>query len=189
VAVEAGDDGQAVFVGPDNGLMASAVAMLGGARRAVALTDEAYHLEAPGPTFAGRDVFAPVAAHLCNGIDLDQLGEAVDPLTLRPGILPLSRVEGTTVHGEVLWIDRFGNVQLNVDPEEVAALGDRLSLRWGDQVRTVVRATTYGAIKPGDVGLVVDSYGLLTVALDRRPAADELHLHAGDQVTLAEPSA
>src|SRR3954464_8376756 len=69
VAVEVGDDTQAAyFVGPDNGLLASAVAMTGGARRAVSLTNPDYQLASPGPTFAGRDVFAPAVAHLCNGV-------------------------------------------------------------------------------------------------------------------------
>ncbi|HEX7168307.1 MAG TPA: SAM-dependent chlorinase/fluorinase, partial [Acidimicrobiales bacterium] len=69
VAVEVAG-GEAVFVGPDNGLLAPAVAMAGGADRAVELTNADYHLPAPGPTFAGRDVFGPVSAHLCNGVDL-----------------------------------------------------------------------------------------------------------------------
>src|SRR5438270_9061425 len=64
VAVEVAG-GEGVFVGPDNGLLASAVAMTGGATRAVSLTNPDYQLDAPGPTFAGRDVFAPAAAHLC----------------------------------------------------------------------------------------------------------------------------
>src|SRR5688572_30012127 len=89
VAVEVAG-GQGVFVGPDNGLLASAVAMTGGAERAVELTNADYHLAAPGPTFAGRDVFAPAAAHLCTGVDLADLGDTIDPFTLRPGVLPLS---------------------------------------------------------------------------------------------------
>ena len=189
VAVEVGEEGEAVFVGPDNGLLASAVAMVGGSTRAVALTDPAYHLPAPGVTFAGRDVFGPAAAHLCNGVDLLELGDAIDPITLRPGMLPLSRREGDRLVAEVLWVDRFGNVQLNVDPEEIAAWGPRVSIRWGSgQVRTATRATTYGGLEGGQVGLVVDSYGLVSVALDRRSAAEELGLAPGDAVTLEEPS-
>ena len=184
VAVEVAD-GAAAFVGPDNGLLASAVAMTGGATRAVELTNADYHLPAPGPTFAGRDVFGPAAAHLCNGVDLGELGPGVEPITLRPGILPLTREEDGRLVGEVLWVDGFGNVQLNVAPEEIEALGDRVTLRWGvEQVRTARRAPTYGALKTGEVGLVVDSYGLVSVALDRRSAAEELRLRPGDAVIL-----
>jgi S-adenosylmethionine hydrolase len=184
VAVEVGEDTRSVFVGPDNGLLAAAVGMAGGARRAVSLTNDAYHLLAPGPTFAGRDVFAPAAGHLCAGVDLAELGEAIDPNGLQPGLVPLTRRENDALVAEVLWVDRFGNAQLNVDPDEVAAMGDVVTLAAGDQRRTAVRATTYADLDAGQVGLVVDSYGLLTVALSRRSAADELRLRAGDAVTL-----
>jgi len=174
-----------VFVGPDNGLLAPAVAMVGGSSRAVELTNEEYQLPAPGPTFAGRDVFGPAVAHLCNGVDLAELGPSIDPITLRPGILPLTRQEDGKVIGEVLWVDHYGNAQLNVDPDEIAAMGDRVTMRWGiEQVRTARRAATYGALKAGEVGLVVDSYGLVSVALDRSSAAAELKLRPGDAVTL-----
>src|SRR5437660_7834158 len=105
VAVEVGDDPVSVFVGPDNGLLAPAVGMAGGAGRAVSLTNDDYHLPSPGPTFAGRDVFAPAAANLCNGVDLAELGEAVDPATLLPGVLPVSTVGDGVLRSEVLWID------------------------------------------------------------------------------------
>jgi len=187
VAVEGGD-GESFFVGPDNGVLASAVAMTGGAGRAVSLTNDEYQLPAPGPTFAGRDVFAPAAAYLCSGVDLLELGEPIDPLSLLPGILPLTRAEDGKLVGEVLWVDRFGNVQLNVDPEELAPFGDAITLRFGDQVRTAVRARTYDELGPGQIGLVVDSYGLVSVALARRSASDELRLEAPTEVTL-EPAA
>jgi S-adenosylmethionine hydrolase len=129
-------------------------------------------------------VFAPAAAHLCAGVDITALGEPVEPNSLQPGLLPLTRHEDDAVVGEVLWVDRFGNAQLNVDPDEVAAMGDVVTLRAGEQVRAAVRATTYASLDAGQVGLVVDSYGLLALALDRRSAADELGLHPGDAVTL-----
>jgi len=188
VAVEAGtvEGGgpAAIMVGPDNGLLASAVAMVGGARRAVSLTNDDYHLPAPGPTFAGRDIFAPVAAHLCAGVDLAELGDAVDPITLLPGIVPLSREEDGNVTGEVLWVDRFGNVQLNVDPDDLVLLEDPLLLVSGDQTRKAVRARSYSDLRTGQIGLVTDSYGLVSIALDRRSAAEELRIGAGDSVTI-----
>ena len=185
VAIEVAG-GEGVFVGPDNGLLASAVAMTGGAERAVELTNPDYQLAAPGPTFAGRDVFGPAAAHLCNGVDLTDLGPEIDPISLRPGILPLSEVtpEGQ-VKAEVLWIDRFGNVQLNVDPDDIAFLGDRMQVRFGESgVRTGGTVRTYGDLKQGQLGVIVDSYGLVSLAFDRMSAAGELKLRAGDAVTL-----
>src|SRR6476646_5136864 len=124
VAVEVAE-AEAVFVGPDNGLLASAVSMTGGATRAVSLTNDAYHLPSPGPTFAGRDIFAPAAANLA------ELGELIDPVTLLPGVLPVSTVEDGVLRTEVLWVDNFGNVQLNVGPEEIDHLGERIRLRIG----------------------------------------------------------
>jgi S-adenosylmethionine hydrolase len=187
VAIEVGD-GASVLVGPDNGLLAAAVAMVGGATAAVALTNAEYHLPSPGPTFAGRDIFAPVAAHLCRGVPLAELGTPVDPGALVPGMMPLSRIEGDAIVAEVLWIDRFGNLQLNVDPDEIEEFGPRLRLIVGTTERFARRVDTYRAIGPGELGLVIDSYGLLSIAADRSSAAHELGAHAGASVTLPPAS-
>lgn len=189
IAVEVGEESEAFLVGPDNGLLASAVAIAGGARRAVELTAEKYQLAAPGATFAGRDVFAPAAAHLCNGVELTELGPAIDPFGLRPGVLPLCQWEDGRLRAEALWVDRFGNVQLNADPSDIADLGPRVAVHAGDVVRTAVRAGSYAELKQGQLGLVVDSYGMLSLALDRRSAAAELGVAAGAALTLSEPEA
>ncbi len=185
IAVEAGP---LVLVGPDNGLLAPAVAMLGGARRAVSLTNAAHHLGSPGVTFAGRDIFAPAAAQLCNGVELDELGDPVDVVTLLPQVVPLVRTDDDgTVHAEVLWVDTFGNVQLNVGPEELDPFGERLVLRWGTMptvTRAARRVTTYRDIGTGEIGLVVDSTGLVSLCLDRRSAAQDLGLGEGTAVTV-----
>ncbi len=193
VAIEvAGGDG--VLVGPDNGLLAPAVAMAGGAARAVELVNPDYQLAAPGATFAGRDIFAPGAAHLCNGVDLADLGPAVDPSLLLPGTVPLPRDEGDELIGEVLWVDHFGNAQLNLGPDDVpSAWGTQIQLRFasvldptGATVRSAVRAASFAELGAGAVGLVLDSYGMLAIAMNQRSAADELGLAAGDQVVLRD---
>src|SRR5439155_22591482 len=153
VAVEVGD-GDYVFVGPDNGLLASAISMVGGAVRAVSLTNTDYHLPAPGPTFAGRDIFAAAAAHICNGVALAELGEEIDPVTMRPGLIPVPREEGDRLLAEILWVDHFGNAQLNIGPEDIDGFGDRIVLRFRDEVRTARISPTYDEIKPGEVGIV-----------------------------------
>lgn len=183
VAIEVAG-GEGVFVGPDNGVLAAAVALTGGAERCVSLTNTKFQLEAAGTTFAGRDVFGPAAAHLCNGVDLMELGDAIDPVVLLPGMLPISREEDGALVAEVLWIDRYGNVQLNVDADEIAPYGEPLQLGFGDKTRVVRRAGAYAAVKSGDVGIVIDAYGLVSLAADRSSAAESLRLRPGDTVVI-----
>jgi S-adenosylmethionine hydrolase len=186
VAIEVGG-GQSYLVGPDNGLLASAVGMVGGATAAVELSNPEYRLEAPGPTFDGRDVFGPAAAHLCAGVPLDDLGPRVDPAVLVPGLVPLPREEGGALIGEILWVDRYGNCQLNIDPEQLDSWGDRVQLRWTRPTagtRTAVRVRAFDELGAGQVGLVVDSYGLVAVAMSRASAADTLDLAAGDELAV-----
>jgi len=186
VAIEVGG-GQSYLVGPDNGLLAAAVGLVGGATDAVELTAVEYQLEAPGATFAGRDIFGPAAAHLCSGVPLHDLGDPIDPITLLPGVIPLSREEDGTLVGQVFWVDRYGNCQLNIDPAQIADWGERVQVRWTQPSpgsRTARRATNFEQLGSGVVGLVTDSYGLLTVALAQGSAAETLDLATGDEIVL-----
>ncbi len=191
IAVEVAG-GEGVLVGPDNGLLAPAVALAGGAGRAVELTNADHHLSSPGATFAGRDIFAPAVAQLCNGIDLSELGDAVDADLLLPGVIALPQADDDTVLAQVLWVDRYGNAQLNVGPDDLpASFGERIQVRFdaptapaGGSTRSAMRAVSYAELAGGAVGLVLDSSGLLAVSMDQRSAADELGLDVGDQVTL-----
>lgn len=194
IAIEVGD-GESVLVGPDNGLLAPAVAMVGGATRAVTLTNTEYHLPAPGPTFDGRDVFAPVAASLCAGTPFDDLGEPIDPSSLTPGILPVAREDEGDLVAEVMWADSFGNSQLNLDPDDIEGWGDVVRLQIGSASRTdpmaepdwrpARRVRTFAEIADGQIGLIVDSYGLLAIALDRRSAEAELGTRTGTEVRVS----
>lgn len=176
------------LVGPDNGLLAPAVAMLGGASRVVSLTNAEYQLEAPGATFAGRDIFAPAAGYLAAGTPLEALGDLIDPLSLVPGTVPLPRDDDGRTEGEVLWVDRYGNAQLNIDPGDLTALGVEpggpLEIRCGQDRRTGRWVGSYAEAGPLELAVVVDSYGLVSLTLDRRAAAEELGLRPGSAVTL-----
>jgi len=180
-----------VMLGPDNGLLAPAVAMSGGARRVVQLTNSDYQLPAPSATFAGRDVLAPAAAYIAAGLTVTDLGDPVDPAGLVPGLVPLPRTEGDVLEGEVWWVDRFGNCQLNIDPQELTSAGAKpggtVEVRIGDEPRSARWVHTYADARPSELVIVVDSYGLVSLALDRESAADALSLRAGSAVTVVAP--
>jgi len=183
IAVEVGQ-GASVLVGPDNGLLASAVAMVGGADRAVELTNTDYQLQRLGSTFDGRDIFAPAAAHLALGVDLMELGEAVDPTSLTPGLLPVVAEEGGQLIVEALWIDVYGNVQLNIGPDDIAAWGDPFSLIAGDQRHTIARRDAYRHLGTGEVGAIVDSSGLISLAVNGGSAAQTLSISTSDELRI-----
>lgn len=183
-----------VLLGPDNGLLAPAVAMVGGPSRVVELRNPDYQLPAPGPTFAGRDVLAPAAGHLAAGTDLAELGPDVDPAGLVPGIVGLPNMgPGGVIAAEVWWVDRFGNCQLNVDPEALEAAGTRpggrVEVRLTREVRAARWVHTYSDAKPSELVVLIDSYGLLSIALNRESAAAALGIHAGSAVTLVPEGA
>ncbi len=180
--------GEGILIGPDNGLLAPAAGMVGGVERAVVLNNVALHLPAPGSTFAGRDIFAPVAAHLCSGVPFDELGDAVDADLLMPGLVTLPQIGDTEIISEVTWVDHFGNCQLNVGLEDVATLLSGGSLLLSIAVDGVARsatiATAFALIPTGGIGLVIDSYGMLAIAKDQDSAARDVGVGVGDQVIL-----
>src|SRR5207247_166943 len=116
-----------IFVGPDNGLLMRA-ADREGVESARALTNDRYHLEEVSRTFHARDIFAPVAAHLAAGAEFGDLGDPIDPDALVRVRLPEPEVGSDKLVGNVLIVDRFGNLALNVTHEHL----DELSLAPGD---------------------------------------------------------
>jgi S-adenosylmethionine hydrolase len=170
------------FVGPDNGLLAPAVAMVGGAHRFVSLENSDFRLPREGVTFDGRDVFAPAAAVLASGeASLEDLGPIIDPSSVTPLLLPLVDHTDGVVTGEVFWIDSFGNAQTNVSPDdlELAGLrpGDTASVRIGATEHSMEWVTAYG--DAGEALIHVDSYGLMAIAVSGGRADEELNLSEG----------
>ncbi len=188
--------GPLTLVGPDNGLLGWALDELGGATAAVALAPGQ-----PGGTFDGRDLFAPVAARLWSGATLNDVGLPVDPESLVVLAPPRVRVSGAgpggdggpgggSVEAEVLWVDRFGNVQLAARAGDGvrAGLGESVEISLGtgepEAVRRGRRVDSFAELADGEVGLLVDANGHLSLVCRRRPAATVLGVCAGDVVTV-----
>ena len=180
------------FVGPDNGLLAPAVAMVGGASRIVALENPDFRLVAHGATFDGRDVFAPAAAVLASGqADLAELGPEVSPNSVTPLLFPLVDDEGGSLRGEAWWVDGYGNVQTNIGVEDLAALGvvpgGRIAVVIVGTEHELPFVTAYGEVPRGDLLAHIDSYGMLALAVREGDAADELRLQPGTAVVVRAP--
>jgi S-adenosylmethionine hydrolase len=164
-----------VLVGPDNGLLLPAATALGGALRAVELTSRAYFRHTVSSTFHGRDIFAPVAAHLARGLEFTKVGTAVPLDELIQLDDPVVRRGDGWLQAEVLTVDHFGNVQLAAGQDELAALGHRL---WVRDVEALV-GTTFGSVPPGKLVAYVDSSGHLALAVNGGSAADLLDTAPG----------
>jgi len=191
IAVQAGDG---ILVGPDNGLLSWAIATLGGATKAVQLTNGDLWLHPVSPTFHGRDIFMPVAAHLASGRDLTEAGEQIDLADLVTLPAPTSRVRDGEAEGEVMSVDRFGNVQLSIEASDVGQLGvgygSPLVVRAGRRQLTVPFLETFAAVAPGEIVAFADSAGLISLAVNAGDAAQQLGLPPGAHVRLsvARPS-
>ena len=181
-----------LFVGPDNGLLSPAVAMVGGAERIHALEDPRFRIPSPGATFDGRDLFAPAAAVLAAGEATPaDLGPEVDPDTVVPLLLPLPDVASGRVVGEAWWVDGFGNVELNVGPDDLRSAGieSPVTVRVGTEAYVVPLVSAYGDVDEGDPLLHVDSAGMLALAVRGDRADQVFHLAAGTAVTLERTEA
>ncbi len=178
------------FVGPDNGVLSPAVAMIGGARLIVSIDNPEARIPSPGETFHGRDVFAPAAALLASGeASIQDLGPEVGPADVKPLLLPLPEIDGRLITGEAWWVDRFGNVQTNIGPDELAAIGlapgATLTLKVGASLHSIPWVGAYSDVESGEALIHVDSAGLMAIAVREGAADEELNLSAGVAVTLA----
>jgi S-adenosylmethionine hydrolase len=181
------------FVGPDNGVLAPAVAMVGGADLIVSLEEALYQLPAAGTTFAGRDVFGPAAAVLASGqAEIEDLGPVLDPGSISPLLIPLVEPAGNgSVRGSVLWVDTFGNIQFNVAPEDLTALalspGDDVAVAFNMAQTRVAWGETYGDVDEGEPVIHVDSHGQIAIAVRGGRADEAFEFGVGDTVVLGRP--
>ena len=183
----AGADGR-LYVGPDNGILLVAAERLGGVVEAVEITSPGIVLEPVSPTFHGRDVFSPAAAHLSLGVPLGALGPHLDPAELVRLELPRPRVEAGRLQATVLAVDRFGNVRLNLEGGDLEQAG----IAQGDGVDVVLDsrryaglvARTFADVRPGELILYEDASGAMALAVNRGSAARTLGVLVGEEVTL-----
>jgi S-adenosylmethionine hydrolase len=176
------------LVGPDNGLLWPAIERLGGAVTAVDISLSDLRLEPVSATFHGRDVFAPIAAHLARGASLVETGEEIDADSLVRIEAPRPTIEGDRVIAHVLSLDRFGNAALDLLGEDLPATGLRMgrpiTVELAGEARDAVFTLTFADVPDGGLILYENSYGSLALAVNRGDAAADLGLAPGAEVVL-----
>jgi len=182
------DAGGRLYIGPDNGLLVPAAEKLGGIAQAWELTNATYMLEPVSRTFHGRDVFAPAAAHLSNGVAPEELGPAVEPPSLIRLELPKPEVGEARIRATVLYIDRFGNVQLNLSRADVERAGivpgTRLELDLGVDRYYATAASAFADARAGDIILYEDAYQNIAVAITDGNAAEMFSIRPGQELSV-----
>jgi S-adenosylmethionine hydrolase len=177
-----------LLVGPDNGLLSLALDALGGAAEAVDLTESEFRLDPVSATFHGRDIFAPVAAHLARGATLAEAGEPIDPLGLARLAEPRVVIHDDHVAAHVAYCDHFGNVLLDIRaeqvPERLRTPGTRLAVDAGADGHDAVAANTFGDTAEGGLVVYENAIGRLAIAVNRGSAKDSLRIDVDDQVLI-----
>jgi S-adenosylmethionine hydrolase len=177
-----------ILVGPDNGLL-SLAAKRADVVQAVDIAHSPFRLEPVSATFHGRDIFAPVSARLAAGAALAQAGEPCDPEELVELELPRPQLEQGVLVAHAVYIDRFGNVQLDAEHEDLPELG----LRLGRRVRLEVAsggphlahyARTFADVRAGELLVYEDAHRRLAVAVSRGDAAGRLGLEIDSELRI-----
>jgi S-adenosyl-L-methionine hydrolase (adenosine-forming) len=188
VAVRCAEDDR-LLVGPDNGVLALAIERFGGAVEAMDVGRSTWRLEPVSATFHGRDIFAPVAAHLAAGDPLAAAGDPCDADSLARLELPQPETSDGVLTAHALAVDRFGNVILDATHEDLEGSGIKLGrpveLEAGPQRFTAWYAVTFADVRAGELLVYEDAYRTLAVAVNRGNAAELLGLQAGGELRIA----
>lgn len=171
----------ALFVGPDNGLL-SLAAPVQHVTRLIHLTNEQYFLSPRGQTFHGRDVFAPVAAHLARGVLPEQCGEPVS--SMEQLTLPPIERQADRLTGSVIYIDHFGNLVTSFTEAELRPFSRESLLVSIGSVRIRGVVTSYATVEVGAPAALINSWGMLEIAVRNGSAAQRFQIQPGQQVQL-----
>lgn len=169
------------FVGPDNGIFSLIGEEFG--YEAVKLEKEKFWREDYSNTFHGRDIFAPVSAHLANGVSLSELGNPLEKLVTYRWAIPISDKDG--IQGWIVHIDRFGNLVSNIPSTLIKeTIGDsRLKIYVGNTILDEI-VSTFAAVPDGEPAAYIGSSDKLEIAINKGNAKQMLGVEKGAQVSI-----
>jgi len=173
-----------MYIAPDNGVLTDVLQSAAGRVVATQITNAAFWQHPVSTTFHGRDIFAPVAAHIASGVPITALGSSINPDTLLRLEPLLAQVDDGRALGCVAYIDIFGNAVTSLSRQHLARLGvgpEALLVTVGDGLEVEIKQT-YGSVAEGQPVAVIGSWGRLEIAVNGRSAAELLGLSFGQGV-------
>lgn len=178
------------LIGPDNGSLIPAAALMGGIEEVVEISNNKFMRNPISPVFHGRDIFAPAAAHLSKYVALSFFGERVNPLTLVERPYPEAFVRGKEINCEVISLNKFGSLHLNIHHDEWDKLGltigDRISFKSGKINISIPYVKTFGDVDLGMPIIFKDEYCRLELSLNKSNFARRYGIKTGDKVLISK---
>ena len=176
-----------VLIGPDNGVLRTAVRFLGGVKVIHEITNETFMRLPVSPIFHGRDVFAPAAAHLAAGVTIEQLGPTIVEDDLTEAAYEEAKIEKDHINATAVLINKFGSVFLNImqaEMHKLATPGGTITLELKEKSITLPYRRTFGDVTIGDDVILDDDFGRVEIAVNQGNFATKYSIKPGDRITL-----
>lgn len=177
------------LIGPDNGVLIPASRMFGGIIKAHQISNPKYMRQPVSSIFHGRDIFAPAAAHLANGVSIEELGPKLSEKDLMPAPYEEATTSEGKIHAKIIWINKFGSLHLNI----LHKVWDKAGIKIGDFVNLLLPdgskvklsvVSTFGEVSIGQPLILKDDFGRIEVAKNQGRFTDDFQLAIDDKVIL-----
>lgn len=177
------------LIGPDNGILIPASTLLGGIVQANELTNEKYMRTPVSPIFHGRDIFAPAAAHISNGVSLSEFGHVLDSNNLVPASYVEADIINNVAYCQVIQVNRFGSLHINI----LHDAWDKSGFSDADEVVVLLKNSvsigmsvgrTFADVQQGEPIILKDDYGRVEIAINMGSFANNYSVEVGDHLVI-----
>jgi S-adenosylmethionine hydrolase len=172
------------YVGPDNGVLSLAI-QEEGIKKVVQITEKKYMRSEVTATFEGRDVFAPVAAHLAQGEPIENFGRNLDQMIQLH--IPQPRISNHHISGEIIHIDGFGNLITNFSHSQIhdfVSIGQKYHVTINQLTKTMEYTKSYGYVSPGELIIIIGSSNYLEISINQGNAQKLFNAARGDPIAI-----
>jgi hypothetical protein len=172
------------YVGPDNGVV-SLASQVEGIKKIVQITEKKFMRSNVSATFEGRDIFAPVAAHLAQGVPINSFGPTLDQMSYL--IIPPPLTSNNSIAGEIIHTDGFGNIITNINNSQVQDLlkvGQECQISINHVSKRMKYMKSYGYVSPGELVIITGSSNFVEVSINQGNAQQFFNAVTGDPIEI-----